>query len=95
MTHRLAPTQRKQCGSDWGYRVHLKHNEYACLPCLDAHRDAWIGWKYSADRGRPPLKPCGTSAAYRRHLRHGEEPCWRCRLANRSYNRDGEEFTAA
>lgn len=87
--------RRPNCGSDWGYRLHLKHGEPACLPCLDAHRDAWKQWRDNR-YGARELKPCGTRAAYKRHLRRREPVCWRCRLANR-HGRDfvGTEAVAA
>lgn len=88
--------RRTNCGTDHGYRLHLKHRELACDLCLDAHRIAWKEWRSRRGQLRD-LRPCGTRAAYKRHLRRGEQVCTRCRWANR-YGRDflpGEEVRAA
>lgn len=74
--------RRANCGTDWGYRLHLKHGELACDACLEAHRWDWQRWRDNR-YGPRVFKPCGTRAAYKRHLRRGEPPCHPCRLANR------------
>lgn len=84
---------RANCGSDWGYRLHLKNGELACGTCLEAHRLAWQAWRDSRS-GPRELKPCGTRAAYKRHLRRREQVCWRCRLANR-HGRDFADVEVA
>lgn len=82
----MSADRRRQCGSDNGYRMHLKGSELPCSACTEAHRIANRDWRVRTGRARQ-LKPCGTRAAYKRHLRAGDRPCWRCTWANR-YGRD-------
>lgn len=38
------PRNAAECGTDSGYRAHLKHGTEKCEPCKDAHRAAVRKW---------------------------------------------------
>lgn len=42
---RVGRRETAACGTDAGYRRHLRHHEAACGPCLAAHRRAQTGSK--------------------------------------------------
>jgi hypothetical protein len=76
--YKIAP-----CGTESGYKRHLRDNEWACDPCKIANAKS----KTLKRGGKPTgkvreLAPCGTTSAYHRHQRNGEQPCLPCRLAH-------------
>jgi len=78
-------TYRAQCGSPYGYDLHRKNSEPACILCQEAVRDK--ANKRNRDRGVQEFKPaaCGTNGGYMRHLRQDEEACGDCLEAHRDH----------
>ena len=72
------PATLSTCGTDNGYRTHLRRGQVACEPCKAGHREAGRAWRYGPDRPRRVLQPCGTAAAYNRHRNRREVPCRPC-----------------
>lgn len=52
---RKNPTSRQQCGTDAGYRQHMKRGERACDACKRAHAEKQL--EYRQKRGVSPRKP--------------------------------------
>ena len=73
-----------KCGTESGYRAHLKRSEYACDKCTVAHE------KYREERRKDRLKPteCGTYPGYAKHRYLKETPCDECKEAKRIYQRE-------
>lgn len=75
-----------RCGTDGGYRKHLRLNEETCADCRAAHRRRQNRIRLQGRRAtKPPLKPCGTHAAFNRHALKGETPCAECVTGEREY----------
>ncbi len=73
---------RRQCGSEWGYRLHRINDEPYCDPCRAACAAA--AKRRRRERGIPQRQPasCGTPSGYTRHIKTGTEPCKPCRSAH-------------
>ena len=78
---------RRQCGTEWGYRLHRINDEPYCDACRSACATA--ARRRRRHRGTPQWQPaaCGTPAGYSRHIRTGTEPCDPCRAAQAAYMR--------
>jgi len=66
----------KPCGTQAGYRRHIRRGEEACDACLAANAKAYE--KYFPKSTRE-LSPHGSLAAYRKHYRDKEEACRACK----------------
>lgn len=79
---RSSPTQPPaQCGSDSGYRKHVREKSKVCTACLDAHRRSS---RAKVPRTEPTVRPtCGSNAGYVAHHRAGEVACTPCLLEHR------------
>ena len=88
-----------RCGTEAGYRRHLRNGEKACPACLDAlkqvRRDRENRRAAGAITARPAIAPCGTVSAYRRHLRRGEQPDEACAAASAAYMRGHRRATTS
>ena len=86
------PRQRRrvaECGTESGYRKHIREHDIACDDCLRAHaadmavrRGKQSNWKR---RGKPQ---CGTYSAAIAHRKKGEQVCGPCREAENAYHRE-------
>lgn len=96
-TTQAAPPPAARCGTEAGYRRHLRNGEKACPACLDAlkqaRRDRENRRAAGAITARPAIAPCGTVSAYRRHLRRGEQPDEACAAASAAYMRGHRRAT--
>ena len=92
-----APPSPARCGTEAGYRRHLRNGEKACPACLEAlkqvRRDRESRRAAGAITARPAIAPCGTVSAYRRHLRRGEQPDEACSAASAAYMRGHRRAT--
>lgn len=96
-TSQAAPPAPARCGTEAGYRRHLRNGEKACPGCLgalkQARRDRENRRAAGAITARPAIAPCGTVSAYRRHLRRGEQPDDACAAASAAYMRGHRRAT--
>ncbi len=96
-TTQATPPAPARCGTEAGYRRHLRNGEKACPACLDAlkqaRRDRENRRAAGAITARPAIAPCGTVSAYRRHLRRGEQPDEACSAASAAYMRGHRRAT--
>lgn len=78
---------RRQCGTEWGYRLHYLNGERYCDACRTACATA--ATRRRRDQGVPAWQPaaCGTQAGYARHIKTTTEPCDQCRAAQAAYMR--------
>lgn len=85
------------CGTDGGYRRHLRRGESTCEPCREAHRLDTAARRRAAN---PEMRPYlaiehGTAAGYRSEVRRGVTPCDPCRLAHNRARAESKRAQAA
>jgi len=78
-------TYREQCGSRYGYDLHRKNSEPACILCQEAVNN--YARERNRARGVKEFEPaaCGTNGGYMKHLKEGEEACDDCLQAHRDH----------
>ena len=77
------------CGTNAGYREHMRKKQLVDAECRQAIRDYNTAYRRRRGIRSHPTQSevCGTNAGFERHRRIPEAPCDSCRDANRSYQR--------
>jgi hypothetical protein len=83
--HKKRVWPEPECGTEAGYRKHLKRHEEIDAPCHAAWREAdnrrakaRRDRGYVAPGGKRKVAQCGTPGGYARHRREGTEQCRPC-----------------
>lgn len=76
------------CGTDSGYRRHLRQKEETCDACKDAHNRSAAKLRGGSTTGkRKRVAECGTYGGVAAHRHKRERPCEACHEAERQYAR--------